>query len=828
MNSSRDRKILQAIPDMFMVLDRLGTVVDFKPSASFDPAMPAEEFMGRRLSEVMPAQISEPAMERVAAVLDGGGTRLLEYSLGEGDTVNEFECRFSLLDRGEVLCIIRDITDRKAAARDLAGSRQRLRALMDASPYMSILLDPLGTILAINDLASGMYNRMAEEMVGTSYWEYLQPQVAELRKRRLQGVVRDGQPVQVTEVDGDRSYEISIHPVTGADGRVESAAVFVRDISERTRAEERLLESEARYRRLFDENPIPMYIYDMDYLKILAVNQALLRSYGYSRAELLGMTMVDIRPPEDAEKIRDNVRYLRGHHLYQGRWRHIKKDGGVLDVDITSTDFPFEGRVARLVVCQDVTERLRVEEALQESEDRFRTAFMTGPDAIAIINAETGVYEDVNDAFLGITGLSRREVVGRTSEEFRIWRDQKERDRFYDVLRREGRVEHFESDFICRDGKVIKGLLSANIIFLAEKPHLLLAARDITSLKAAQRALAESEEKFRTAFRTSPDSVNLNRLEDGLYVDINEGFSRITGYRWEDVAGQTSADIDIWVDHEDRRRLVEGLQKTGEVSNLEARFRMKDGTIVDGLMSARILNIDGVPHILSITRDVTEWSAAKRQIQASLTEKEVLLKEVHHRVKNNLQVISGLLNLQAHHITDEAGREIYRESQNRIITMSLIHEELYQARDLAHVDFASYIEGLTGNLFGSYAARSGHVTLDLATESVDLVVDTAIPCGLIINELVSNALKHAFPDGREGRISVRFSRMEDGRYQLVVEDDGVGLPDVSDIRKHRSLGMQLVTVLAEQLGADLVISPGPGATFTLTFSEYREAGTDLI
>jgi two-component sensor histidine kinase len=208
-------------------------------------------------------------------------------------------------------------------------------------------------------------------------------------------------------------------------------------------------------------------------------------------------------------------------------------------------------------------------------------------------------------------------------------------------------------------------------------------------------------------------------------------------------------------------------------------------------------------------------------------EKEVLLQEIHHRVKNNLQVISGLLDLQSYHITDAKSKEIYKESQNRVITMALIHEELYQARDLARVDYGIYIRNLAGNLFKSYAVDPEKVKLELDVEDVQLVVDTAIPCGLIINELVSNALKHAFPGDREGKVQIIFKLPDDGRYHLEVRDNGVGIPGDFDMVKTPSLGLHLVTVLVSQLAGDMEIKTEEGTSFIIDFAEYLEAGAKL-
>ena len=202
-------------------------------------------------------------------------------------------------------------------------------------------------------------------------------------------------------------------------------------------------------------------------------------------------------------------------------------------------------------------------------------------------------------------------------------------------------------------------------------------------------------------------------------------------------------------------------------------------------------------------RDITESRQAEEQIRASLKEKEVLLKEIHHRVKNNLQIISSLLNLQSAEIQDPKAAQKFRESQDRVKAMALIHERLYQSSDLARIDFAGYVRNLTGHLQRSYRVDASIIRLNLEINPVPMSLDVAIPCGLIINELVSNAFKYAFPGGKSGEILVRFVKEKDGSLKLLVRDSGVGLPEGTHPEYSDSLGLKLVRSLTEQMGGEV-------------------------
>lgn len=225
-----------------------------------------------------------------------------------------------------------------------------------------------------------------------------------------------------------------------------------------------------------------------------------------------------------------------------------------------------------------------------------------------------------------------------------------------------------------------------------------------------------------------------------------------------------------------------------------------------------------------IAREQTRWEEA---LATSLREKDILLKEIHHRVKNNMQIISGMLALNEKVTRDESARALFRDSHSRVASMALIHEHLYSSASLSCLDFARYLEELLQNLKTALLPEGGEVGIRLHADSAEMVIDTALPCGLLVNELVTNALKHAFPGRRAGNVEVTFRKQEGGFYELAVSDDGVGLPPGSDISSMPSLGMRMVTILAQQLGAQMRVGRAGGTSFAFTFREYSEAGTTL-
>ncbi|MCG2736692.1 MAG: PAS domain S-box protein [Candidatus Methanoperedenaceae archaeon] len=307
---------------------------------------------------------------------------------------------------------------------------------------------------------------------------------------------------------------------------------------------------------------------------------------------------------------------------------------------------------------------------------------------------------------------------------------------------------------------------------------------------------------------------------DGTIQTVNKSICDLLGYRSEELKGR-SIDVLIYdeIPHSESSWL-KGLIKNGSIINIEKNYVAKDGRKIPVLLSiSNMCDVEGnIIGIVFVAKDITERKRAEDQIKTSLEEKETLLKEIHHRVKNNMQIVSSLLDHQVQYIKDKKVIGIFTESQNRILSMSLVHEKLYQSKDLARIDFHNYINDLAANLFQSYSANSGKITLNISIENIQMDIDLAIPCGLIANELVTNSLKYAFPEGTEGEIKIAFRKKEQNMFEFVISDNGIGLQKDLDFRKTESLGLHLVTILAEnQLHGEIDLIRGKGTEFQIKF-----------
>ncbi|WP_424358372.1 PAS domain S-box protein [Methanocella sp. MCL-LM] len=366
-------------------------------------------------------------------------------------------------------------------------------------------------------------------------------------------------------------------------------------------------------------------------------------------------------------------------------------------------------------------------------------------------------------------------------------------------------------------------------------------ARDVRERRKVERTLR----KWADIFHLARIPITISAHDDLKLDMVNPAFFQLYGYDAGDLNSMRFEEVfDPGYRGDLARHLVLADAEGHHV--FESRHVRKDGSsfpaIVDisavkdalGDLLYRVINVQDITEqkkaeealreayeelMISnraLHAEIAERKKVQQQIMASLTEKEILLKEIHHRVKNNLQIISSLLNLQSTSLNKESAAA-FRESQNRIKSMALIHEKLYQSRDIAHIDFGEYAGSLTAYLARSYTSNPG-VNISIDIRDISLGIDQAIPCGLIINELVSNSLKYAFKDGRSGEIKVNLT-IEAGKYVLVVSDDGAGLPEGFDFRDSPSLGLQLVNTLVEQIEGTINMDSERGTKFTITFEK---------
>ncbi len=491
--------------------------------------------------------------------------------------------------------------------------------------------------------------------------------------------------------------------------------------------------------------------------------------------------------------------------------------------------FPIRGETHQPIgigiVVVEITERKRAEKALRESEAKLQAILDNAPAVIYLKDLQNR-HMLVNDYFLNVLNLAPEQCIGKTDAEIfplDIAEQIHANDR--EVLQSK-EPSQFEEQIFLKDG--IHTYYSVKFPLCDEfgNPYALCGiSTDVSDRIHTERALRESEERFRNAFDYAAIGMAL-MATDGRWLKVNRALCEITGYSEQDLLATTFQAITHPDDVEtDLTFINQLLTDQIRVYQIEKRYVHQQGYIVWVLLSASIVrdHQDQPLYFIAQVQDISDRKQAEVLLKASLKEKEVLLKEIHHRVKNNLQIVSSLLQMQTRRTQDTQTSLILQDSKNRISSIALVHEKLYRSDDLANIDFAQYIPDLTTHLFESYKVRLEQVTLHTQIDEIFLEIETAIPCGLIINELVSNSLKYAFPGNRKGEIYVDFYTNKDDTLTLIVRDNGIGIPEELDIETATSLGLTLVQGLAEQLEGRLELDRTQGTKFKITFAAPKVA-----
>ncbi len=463
--------------------------------------------------------------------------------------------------------------------------------------------------------------------------------------------------------------------------------------------------------------------------------------------------------------------------------------------------------------------RKKAEEILMQSEAKYRNIFENAVEGI-FQSTPDGRYLSVNPAFARMYGYeSPQEVLPAiTDAGHQLYVNPEDRNRFRKIIEERGYVEGYETECYRKDGSRIPISMNARVVRDADGKVLYYegTVEDITKRKQAEEELQKERQTFFTILENDPSGVALIG-KDGVYQYLNPEFTNITGYSLADVPTGKAWLEKAFPDPHHRQEVID-TWKTDRLSQGRVRDRGFTVTCKDGKKKEIEFRSTSLrDHSVVVLNDVTERRRAEEKIKASLQEKEVLLKEIHHRVKNNLQIVSSLLYLQANRTEHPGAVAALKESRSRVKSMALIHERLYQSPNLASVDMGEYTRNLVSDLQHSQRAEDSSVRLTVNVRDIPLGITEAIPCGLIINELVSNSLKHAFPEGRKGEVAIQLTRRVAGPFTLRISDNGIGLAEDVDFRKSPSLGLTLVNSLVEQLGGTIELDRRGGTAFTITF-----------
>ena len=634
--------------------------------------------------------------------------------------------------------------------------------------------------------------------------------------------------------------DLSFRAVKDENLNIEYLEGFVKDITRETEAEIALNKSESRYRLISENTGDVIWIMGIDSWKFNYISPSAYHLTGYTQKNLMKKSIRDIIKIHSYEDISKNLHQRinllktgdKSAQVMVNYVNIIHKNGRIVPTEVVTTLLIDEnGEINEILgVSRDITER-------KESEKKIREIMQKNEYAMAIskmANWELDVKKSIfsfNPRFYMMLGITLDDVGSYQIDMDEFIQTYAHPD-FIDKLN-DAVIQGMESDDpyfqIQIEGKLKRSngeVFWVNTWFRGEKDDngvtikLHGVNQDITERKIIEKSLIVSEDKYKTLFEADPNYTILIDV-DHFIVDVNAATIDITGLSKEKLIGKHLNDLDMIlnedkVEHIDK---IVDLLDGNKIKPFEARLVDKNGNL--RWVNVRLTSIEKdnvISFILIIASDITELKQYENEIQESLHEKEILLQEIHHRVKNNMQIISSLLSIQTRYVDDEESINVLKESQNRVKSLAMIHEKLYKSKNFNKIYLLDYIESLVWDLFYSYAIEKGRIKPLLDIEDIKLNIETSVPCGLIITELVSNCLKYAFPDQGEGELKVSLKTIDDF-YELTICDNGVGIPEDIDFFNTDSLGLQLVNSLTDQIDGKIDFDKSNGTKFTITFKE---------
>lgn len=710
--------------------------------------------------------------------------------------------------------------------------KTKIEKLLANNPNPVLSVDKDGTVLYSNEASEPLLQEW-----GTKIGEKLPSSIEDLV---LKTIFRNSPETKEVRV-GKRVYRINIHPLP----EEECVNIYGFDISNHASLEEKLLECEEKYRSIVETANEGIWITDTEEVTTF-VNQRMAEMLGYTTEEMIGKSAFDFVDKGDMESSFTRIKSQQEGIEEKGyEMKFCRKDGSIVWSLVSSTPlFDAEGKhTGNMSMYSDITQCKKAEKELKRTNEELEKWNQE------TINERQRLY-NVLDTLPAM-------IILLTSDYHVAFANRRFRKRFGDPGGRHCYEYYFgftRPCELCESHKVLEtgqphhwevsgpdgSVYDAyNLPFtdVDGSPMILEMDIDVTEQKKAEERLQESEERYRNIVETANEGISIIDAEERITF-VNKQIEDMFGYSSEELIGRSMWDF---LSDESKVVIKHVFSKKGKNINesLEIKFIRKDGfPLWTHTNSKSIFDKDGkFLGTLNLHTDITK----RKEVEEALRNFEIARKkEIHHRIKNNLQVISSLLDLQAEKfrnrkiINESEVLEAFKESQDRVKSMALIHEELYKGEELDKLNFSLYIKELADALFVTYKIGNADVSLNMdLEENILLDMDTAIPLGIIVNELVSNSLKYAFPDRENGEIQIKFHKngengsiIEESKNEeykstsfiLTISDNGVGISEDLDIKELDSLGLQLVTFLVDQLDGELELKKSNGTEFIIRFT----------
>jgi PAS domain S-box-containing protein len=833
-SENRFRKLFEQHSAVKLILDaETGKIVDANEAAVQFYGWSLEDLQRMSIHEIntLPPEAVQAAMRKAASFKSTRFEFRHRRADGSIRDVEVFSNRIENAGRNFFYSIIHDISERKQTEKELQKNREELQIILDSSPILIFFKDCENRFIRVNKALAEVTGLPKEAIEGKTVLEIYPNQVKDYWEDDKE-VIASGKPkIGIIEpiegATGRRWLQTDKIPCRDKDGCIVGIIGFSIDITERLQVEVAQKESEERFRTLANAIPQLCWIANAEGW-LFWYNQRWYEYTGTTPEQMEGWGWQSVHDPVELPKVME-------------RWQASIVTGEAFEMTfpLLGADGVFRPFLTRIIPLKDATGKVkqwfgtntdvselkRIEQALRESEALYR-GIGESIDYGVWVCAPDGRNIYASESFLKMVGITQEQCSNFGWGDVLHPDDAEGTIAAWQECVRTGGKWDIEHRFRGMDGQW-HHVLARGVPVRNEQGEIIRWAGinlDINQLKQAEQELRESEERLRMVLRaTSIGTFEINfHNGEGQWNDVEfELLGLKPGY-----APGNPETFFQYVHPSDIEMLKAKWENALLFGELDAEFRIlraDNGQERWLAGKGRFLYDNGdksqAMKFLGVNFDITDRKQAEDQIKASLAEKLVMLKEIHHRVKNNLQVISSLVSLQASNLNDEWMRKELGDVQDRIRSMALIHEKLYQTSNLARMNFAEYATSLLQSIWSSHGTLAAKARLNLALSPVEFSIEAAVPCGLILNELAGNALKHAFPNDSDGEVTVGLEHDPTlGTVCLQVRDNGVGLPEGLDWQQSKSLGLRLVRILAGQLHGTVEMETGTGTEFRVTFS----------
>jgi PAS domain S-box-containing protein len=633
----------------------------------------------------------------------------------------------------------------------------------------------------------------------------------------------ENKPVLVTVFENYQIQENLEKEIIRAKMAAEANVLLEKEIEKHKKTQEELKRTQEISKSVFNSSIDVIISTNLDG-KITEASPSAFYTFGYSKKEFYLLDLHQLFANQVQFQYSQDQLAKDGYFI--GEIENIKKDGTMFTSFVSCAAIKNQNfeTIGFMGISRDITDMKKAENELIKSEKRYRDLYMNLGDGIIVVDINNDVL-DANTAARDLFEL-QEDPLNSNLYDFVLNEDKTKLKEAGKILRQEGVVRNIEFRILSGKTKQLKEVsLSSTAIY---EDNLFIGSRDIirdvTKQKEIERVIQQQKSKLESIFENKSEILIWTLDQDCRISSLNSKFKEYLQQNFQITPKIGDAIVDILQPNMSekalpsfRNYLLQGSKgKPQQFEGLLKNYSSKRTFWLETFLSPIKLEGKNVFEMACVALDITEKKNSELQLTKSLKEKEVLLKEVHHRVKNNLQVISSILNLQSSYVKDENTLNILRESQNRVKSMSFIHESLYRSNDFSEVNFSEYINNLASNILHTFNQQENPVLLELDLGTYKLNLDQAIPTGLIVNELITNAMKYAFKGVDNPVLSITLNVMDD-QVMIRIEDNGIGLPDNFSIQESDSLGLQLVTTLIEQLDGEMSVKVENGTKYLITF-----------